>query len=46
MTAPFRLSLLRQLALNQFGYQVDQMVFLGNGETLPEAGIGIRIQLA
>jgi hypothetical protein len=46
MTAPFRLSLFRQLALNQFRYQVDQMVFLGDGKALPEAGIWIRIHLA
>jgi hypothetical protein len=46
MTAPFRLGLFRQLPLNQFGYQVDQMVFLRMGKALPEAGIGIRIQLA
>jgi hypothetical protein len=46
MTAPFRLSLFRQLALNQFGYQIDEMVFLRKRKTLPEAGIGIRIQLA
>jgi hypothetical protein len=46
MTAPFQWVLFRQLALNQFGYQVDQMVFLRMGKALPEAGIGIRIQLA
>jgi len=32
MTAPFRLSLFRQLTLNQLGYQVDQMVFFEGWE--------------
>jgi len=46
MAAPFRLGWFRQLALNQFRYQVDQMVFLRDGKALPEAGIWIRIHLA
>jgi hypothetical protein len=32
MTAPFQCFLFRQLALNQFGYQIDEKVFFEEGE--------------
>ena len=32
MTAPFQWFLFRQLALNLFGYQIDEMIFLRKGE--------------
>jgi len=46
MTAPFQLFLFRQLALNQFGYQLDEMVFLRKGKALPGAGRWIQVRLA
>jgi hypothetical protein len=46
MTAPFHLLLFHQLALNQFGYQIDEMVFLGKGKALPGAGRWIQVRLA
>jgi hypothetical protein len=45
MTAPFHL-LFRQLALNQFGYQIDEMVFLRKGKALPGVGRWIQVRLA